>query len=103
MALEFHGPVIDALSVEARMTMSNMAIEVGAKTGLMQADEKTLAWFEGRGDKTPAPVSPDADASYADDASRSMRARSDRRSPSLTPSTTSRRSRRSRARRSRRA
>jgi len=65
MALEFHGPVIDELSVEARMTMSNMAIEVGAKTGLMAADDKTLAWFEGRGDKTPAPVAPDADAEYA--------------------------------------
>lgn len=66
MALEFHGPVIDALSVEARMTISNMAIEVGAKSGLMLADEKTLAWFEGRGDKTPAPQSPDADAVYAE-------------------------------------
>jgi 3-isopropylmalate/(R)-2-methylmalate dehydratase large subunit len=65
MALEFHGPVIDELSVEARMTISNMAIEVGAKTGLMEADDKTLAWFEGRGDKTPAPVSSDADAEYA--------------------------------------
>jgi len=63
-ALEFHGPVIDALSVEARMTISNMAIEVGAKAGLMQADDKTLAWFEGRGEKTPAPVAPDADAVY---------------------------------------
>lgn len=66
MALEFHGPVIDALSVEARMTISNMAIEVGAKSGLMVADEKTLSWFEGRGDKTPAPQSPDADAVYAE-------------------------------------
>jgi 3-isopropylmalate/(R)-2-methylmalate dehydratase large subunit len=67
MALEFHGPVIDALSVDARMTISNMAIEVGAKTGLMEADDKTLAWFEGRGDKTPEPVSPDADATYAEE------------------------------------
>jgi 3-isopropylmalate/(R)-2-methylmalate dehydratase large subunit len=63
-ALEFHGPVIDALSVEARMTISNMAIEVGAKAGLMEADSKTLEWFEGRGEKTPAPVAPDADAEY---------------------------------------
>jgi len=63
-ALEFHGPAIDGLSVEARMTISNMAIEVGAKAGLMKADEKTLAWFEGRGEKAPAPVSPDADAAY---------------------------------------
>jgi len=64
-AIEFEGPVIDELSVEARMTISNMAIEVGAKAGLMQADAKTLAWFEGRGDKTPNPQAPDADAVYA--------------------------------------
>ena len=63
-AIEFGGPVIDALSVDARMTMSNMAIEVGAKAGLMKADAKTLAWFEGRGERVPAPVEPDADAGY---------------------------------------
>lgn len=63
-ALEIGGPVIDALSVDARMTISNMAIEVGAKAGLMKADAKTLAWFEGRGERTPAPVEPDADAVY---------------------------------------
>lgn len=63
-AIEFHGPVIDELSVEARMTISNMAIEVGAKAGLMKADAKTLAWFAGRGEKTPAPQAPDADATY---------------------------------------
>lgn len=67
MALEFHGPVIDALSVDARMTISNMAIEVGAKAGLMKADEKTLAWYEGRGDRAPQPVGPDADAVYAEE------------------------------------
>lgn len=67
MALEFHGPVIDALSVDARMTISNMAIEVGAKAGLMKADSKTLAWYEGRGDRAPKPVEPDADAVYAEE------------------------------------
>ncbi|MHB8740816.1 MAG: aconitase/3-isopropylmalate dehydratase large subunit family protein, partial [Coriobacteriia bacterium] len=66
MALEFHGPVIEALSVDARMTISNMAIEVGAKAGLMKADDKTLAWYEGRGDRAPGPVDPDADAVYAE-------------------------------------
>ncbi|HEX9093702.1 MAG TPA: 3-isopropylmalate dehydratase large subunit [Coriobacteriia bacterium] len=65
MAIEFDGPVIDALSVDARMTISNMAIEVGAKAGLMRADSKTLAWYEGRGARRPAPVDPDADAVYA--------------------------------------
>jgi len=63
-AIEFSGPVIDALSVEARMTISNMAIEVGAKAGLMAADDKTLAWYEGRGSRVPAPVAPDPDAEY---------------------------------------
>jgi len=63
-AIEFSGPVIEALSIEARMTMSNMAIEVGAKAGLMDADAKTLAWFEGRGKRVPAPQSADADAVY---------------------------------------
>jgi 3-isopropylmalate/(R)-2-methylmalate dehydratase large subunit len=66
-ALEFHGPVIDELSVDARMTISNMAIEVGAKAGLMQADAKTLAWYEGRGERVPRPVAPDADAVYVDE------------------------------------
>jgi 3-isopropylmalate/(R)-2-methylmalate dehydratase large subunit len=64
-ALEFHGPTIAALSVDARMTISNMAIEVGAKAGLMDADEKTLAWYRGRGERTPSPVFADADAVYA--------------------------------------
>jgi len=65
MSLEFGGPVIDALSVEARMTISNMAIEVGAKAGLMRADDKTLAWYQGRGGRAPAPVEPDANAVYS--------------------------------------
>ncbi|MDY0088083.1 MAG: 3-isopropylmalate dehydratase large subunit [Coriobacteriia bacterium] len=64
-AIEFDGPVIDSMSVDARMTISNMAIEVGAKAGLMRADAKTLAWFEGRGERVPAPVDPDRDAVYA--------------------------------------
>ena len=66
-AIEFSGPVIDALSVDARMTISNMAIEVGAKAGLMAADGKTLAWYEGRSPRESAPQSADADAVYSDD------------------------------------
>jgi 3-isopropylmalate/(R)-2-methylmalate dehydratase large subunit len=63
-AIEFSGPVIDELSVEARMTMSNMAIEVGAKAGLMNADDKTMRWLESRSARTPAPQNADADAIY---------------------------------------
>ena len=71
-ALEFTGPVIRELSVDARMTISNMAIEVGAKAGLMEADDKTLAFFAQRATRNGAPlarqvdpVAPDADANYA--------------------------------------
>jgi 3-isopropylmalate/(R)-2-methylmalate dehydratase large subunit len=85
-ALEFSGPVIEALSVEARMTISNMAIELGAKAGLLAADDKTLAWCRAHGRaaaaggrttdgtaaapaaasaaREPRPVAPDADAHY---------------------------------------
>lgn len=64
-ALEIGGDTIDALSVDERMTISNMAIEVGAKAGLMKADEKTLAWLAAHNPtREPDPVEPDADASY---------------------------------------
>ena len=50
-AVEFTGPVISALSVEERLTIANMAIEMGAKAGLMEADEKTVEWLSCRVDR----------------------------------------------------
>ncbi len=44
-AVEFVGETIDNLSVPARMTMSNMAIEMGAKAGVMPADEKVKKYL----------------------------------------------------------
>lgn len=63
-SIEFSGQAIDELSVEARMTISNMAIEVGAKAGLMAADDKTIAWCEAHSEKPLHPQAPDADAIY---------------------------------------
>jgi len=39
-AMEFTGPVVEALSMEARMTITNMAVEAGGKSGIMAADER---------------------------------------------------------------
>ncbi len=46
--VEFAGPVIEALSMEGRMTVCNMTIEAGARAGLIAADEKTVEYFKGR-------------------------------------------------------
>jgi 3-isopropylmalate/(R)-2-methylmalate dehydratase large subunit len=46
--IEFGGSAIRALSMEGRMTVCNMAIEAGARAGLVAVDEKTLAYVKGR-------------------------------------------------------
>ncbi|MDE0932398.1 MAG: 3-isopropylmalate dehydratase large subunit [Novosphingopyxis baekryungensis] len=60
-ALEFAGSAVRALSMEGRMTLCNMAIEAGARVGLVAPDETTFAWLKGR-DRVPA----DWDAAIAD-------------------------------------
>ena len=47
-ALEFAGSAIRDLSMEGRMTVCNMAIEAGARTGLVAVDEKTIEYVKGR-------------------------------------------------------
>ncbi|HLO65605.1 MAG TPA: 3-isopropylmalate dehydratase large subunit [Holophaga sp.] len=47
-ALEFTGEAVRAMGMEARMTLCNMAIEAGARTGLVAPDETTFAFLEGR-------------------------------------------------------
>ena len=51
-AIEFQGKAIEALSIESRMTLCNMAIEAGARVGLVAVDDKTISYFE---DKPFAP------------------------------------------------
>jgi 3-isopropylmalate/(R)-2-methylmalate dehydratase large subunit len=47
-AIEFGGAAIRALSMEGRMTLCNMAIEAGARAGMVAADDKTIAYVQGR-------------------------------------------------------
>ncbi|MCD6446579.1 MAG: 3-isopropylmalate dehydratase large subunit [Candidatus Marinimicrobia bacterium] len=63
-AMEFKGEVIDALSIEARMTITNMAIEAGAKSGIIAADDRTLAYLKDRCEDDFDILQSDDDAVY---------------------------------------
>lgn len=64
-ALEFCGNTIEGMSVESRFVLSNMAVEAGAKAGLMASDGTTKEYLgdHGRADKYRE-IAPDADAVY---------------------------------------
>lgn len=47
-AIEFGGSTMQALSVEGRMTVCNMSIEAGARSGMVAVDDKTIEYFRGR-------------------------------------------------------
>jgi len=47
-AIEFAGEAIRALSIEGRMTVCNMAIEAGARAGIIAVDQKTIDYVKGR-------------------------------------------------------
>ena len=47
-AIEFAGEAIRALSIEGRMTVCNMAIEAGARCGMVAVDDKTIEYVKGR-------------------------------------------------------
>ncbi len=64
-ALEFYGDVVDELELDDRMTISNMAIECGAKAGIFPADDKTLAYLEGRFEREPRVFKADEGAEYS--------------------------------------
>ncbi len=61
--IEYRGSVIEALSMEGRMTVCNMSIEAGAKAGLIAPDDTTFEYITGR---THAPQGADLQAAIAD-------------------------------------
>ena len=48
LACEFRGEAASRMSIPERMTVSNMAIEMGAKAGIFEPDETTMKYLEGR-------------------------------------------------------
>ncbi|MFZ5590957.1 MAG: 3-isopropylmalate dehydratase large subunit [Bacillota bacterium] len=65
MAMEFTGPVISMLSMDSRLTMANMAVEAGAKNGIIAPDEVTRRYVEGRARRPYVFYQSDPDARYA--------------------------------------
>ncbi len=65
-AMEFCGPVIETLSMDGRLTMANMAIEAGAKNGIMVPDDITRAYVEPRAKREFTFYQSDEDAEYVE-------------------------------------
>ncbi len=63
-SLEIGGTTVDALSVEARLTMANMAVEAGAKNGIFATDAKVTDYLAHRTKRAWTHVAPDKDATY---------------------------------------
>ena len=64
-AMEFEGEVIENMSMESRFTLTNMAVEAGAKTGLIATDETTRAYLRERNRESDfREIKPDPDAFY---------------------------------------
>ena len=62
--LEFGGSTIKNLTVDGRMVLCNMAVEMGAKAGIIEPDQKTLDYVKARTDKPFNVVKSDKDATY---------------------------------------
>ena len=64
-ALEFCGPVIESMVMSERLTLANMAVEAGAKTGLFASDDVTREYLAAHGREGDfRAIRPDADAEY---------------------------------------
>ncbi len=64
-AMQFGGSGIEQMSVEERLTLTNMTTEAGAKNGIIEPDQKTIDYLSIRGAKDIKPVKGDLDAEYS--------------------------------------
>jgi homoaconitate hydratase family protein len=63
-SIEWQGSLINRLSMDSRMTISALSLELGAKFSIFPADEILIEYMKGRIQEPFTPVSPDEDASY---------------------------------------
>ncbi len=64
-AMEFAGEAVDSLPIDGRFTMANMAIEAGAKAGMLKVDNKIQLYIKSRARRPYRVYQPDSDAEYA--------------------------------------
>jgi len=64
--MQFAGEVIDKMSMEERLTLTNMTTEAGAKNGIIEPDEITFQYLSKRTDDSFLPIKSDQDATYLD-------------------------------------
>lgn len=64
-SMEYCGEGVGNLSMDDRFTISNMAIEAGAKNGIFEVDARTLEYVSEHSDRTPVIYKADPDAEYA--------------------------------------
>ena len=64
MSMEFSGQAIKSLSMDSRFSMCNMAIEAGGKFGIIEFDETTKKYLEGRNKRPYRIFKADEDANY---------------------------------------
>lgn len=62
--MEYAGEAVRELSIDGRFTLSNMAIEAGAKAGIIEPDQKTIEWVKSRTDEKFQVVRNDPDAEF---------------------------------------
>ncbi len=62
--MQFGGDAISEMSVEARLTLTNMTTEAGAKNGIVEPDQKVFDYLESRGASNFSPLVGDSDAQY---------------------------------------
>jgi len=66
-AVEFQGDGLSYISMDSRMTISNMAVEMGAKVGLFPSDAITKSWFMREHEIRVEELAPDPQAEYSDE------------------------------------
>lgn len=63
--IEYTGETVRNMPMADRFTLANMAIEMGAKTGIIEADDETRRWLDGRSTRRFEKLSNDPDASFS--------------------------------------